>query len=223
MLAEKLAPMEPPHPFGTKRPSLEQWYYEVFNQDNVTLVDVNDEPIEVITANGVQTAQQHYDLDILVQATGFDAGTGGLTQFAIRGTGNQTLEETWAHGVKTQFGISVPAFPNMFMLYGPQSPTAFWNGPTSAEVQGDWVVDCLVHLRSNGINRFEATAAAAEDWNRHMDEMAADTLLPMAKSWYMGANIPGKHQQLLFHLGVQEYMEHCRESADNGYAGFELS
>jgi len=223
VLAEKLAPMKPPHPFGTKRPSLEQWYYEVFNQDNVALVDINEQPIEKITATGVQTAQQHYDIDILVLATGFDAGTGGLTQFDIRGTSNQTLEETWADGVKTQLGIGVPAFPNMFMLYGPQSPTAFWNGPTSAEVQGDWVVDCLTYLRTNDITRFEAATAAAEDWNEHMEEVAAKSLLPLAKSWYMGANIPGKHQQLLFHIGAMEYMDYCKESAANGYSGFELS
>ncbi len=222
-LAEKLAPMEPPHPFGTKRPSLEQWYYEVFNQSNVTLVDINEQPIERITTTGVQTAQQHYDIDILVLATGFDAGTGGLTQFDIRGTSNQSLEETWRNGVKTQLGLSVPAFPNMFMLYGPQSPTAFWNGPTSAEVQGDWIVDCLTYLRANGKTRMEATVEAAETWNEHMNEVAAKTLLPMAKSWYMGANIPGKHQQLLFHFGVTEYMDYCRESAANGYSGFELS
>ena len=222
-LAEKLAPMEPPHPFGTKRPSLEQWYYEVFNQDNVTLVDVNEQPIEAITATGVQTAGQHYDMDILVLATGFDASTGGLTQFDIRGTTDRTLEETWANGVKTQFGVCVPAFPNMFMLYGPQSPTAFWNGPTSAEVQGDWVVDCLTYLRAEGMTRIEAAAAAADDWDQHMNELAAATLLPLAKSWYMGANIPGKHQQLLHHLDAQEYMTYCRESAANGYSGFELS
>ena len=222
-LAERLAPMEPPHPFGTKRPSLEQWYYEVFNQDNVTLVDVNEQPIEAITATGVQTAHQHHDIDILVQATGFDASTGGLTQFDIRGTANRTLEETWTNGVKTQLGVSVPAFPNMFMLYGPQSPTAFWNGPTCAEVQGDWLVDCLTYLRANGMTRIEAAAAAADDWNEHMNELAAETLLPLAKSWYMGANIPGKHRQLLHHLGAQEYMDYCRESAAKGYSGFELS
>ena len=222
-LAEKLAPMEPRHPFGTKRPSLEQWYYEVFNQDNVTLVDVNEQPIESITTTGVQTAEQHYDIDILILATGFDAGTGGLTQFEIRGNTGRTLKETWANGVKTQLGLSVPTFPNMFMLYGPQSPTAFWNGPTSAEVQGDWVVECLAYLRDKGLTRIEASAAAAEQWNEHMDQVAADTLLPLAKSWYMGASIPGKHQQLLFHFGASEYMDYCHESVANGYSGFELS
>lgn len=223
ILAEKLAPMKPPHPFGTKRPSLEQWYYEVFNQDNVTLVDVNEEPIERITTTGVQTSRELYEMDILVLATGFDAGTGGLTQCSIRGTKDRTLEETWRDGVKTHLGVSVPEFPNMFMLYGPQSPTAFWNGPTSAEVQGDWIVDCLAYLRDHQKSRIEATREAAEDWNAHMDEVAADSLLPLAKSWYMGANIPGKHKQLLFHLGVGEYMAHCRDCAANGYSGFQLS
>ena len=186
-------------------------------------MDVNEQPIEAITATGVQTTHEHYDMDILVLATGFDASTGGLTQFDIRGTTNRTLEETWTNGVKTQLGVSVPAFPNMFMLYGPQSPTAFWNGPTSAEVQGDWVVDCLIYLRANGMTRIEAAAAAADDWNEHMNELAAETLLPLAKSWHMGANIPGKHRQLLHHFGVREYMDYCRESAANGYSGFELS
>ncbi|MDX1648286.1 MAG: NAD(P)/FAD-dependent oxidoreductase [Myxococcota bacterium] len=97
-LAEKLAPMEPPHPFGTKRPSLEQGYYEVFDQENVTLVDVREEPIEAITATGVRTARGHHEVDVLVLATGFDASTGGLTQLEIRGTDGRTLAETWARG-----------------------------------------------------------------------------------------------------------------------------
>jgi hypothetical protein len=56
-----------------------------------------------------------------------------------------------------------------------------------------------------------------------MAELAASTLLPFAESWYMGANIPGKRRQLLHHIGVQEYLALCRESAQNGYSGFELS
>jgi cyclohexanone monooxygenase len=222
VMADKLAPAAPPHPFGTKRPSLEQWYYEVFNQDNVTLVDVREEPIEEITPTGVRTASRHHELDILVLATGFDASTGGLTQLEIRGLSGRTLEDTWSTGVQTYLGLGIPDFPNLLMLYGPQSPTAFCNGPTCAELQGDWVADCLSHLRDNGLTRIEARAAAGESWTRHMADLAAGTLLPQADSWYMGANIPGKPRQLLHHLGVQEYMAFCRESAGNGYSGFGL-
>lgn len=218
--AEKLAPLEPPHPFGTKRPSLEQWYYEAFNQDNVTLVDVRTDPIEAVTPTGVHTASGHHDLDILVLATGFDASTGGLTEIDLRSTDDRTLKDIWADGVKTQLGMAVPGYPNMFMLYGPQSPTAFCNGPTCAELQGDWVVECLNHLHETGYSRIEATPDAADAWNRHMDEVAAQSLLPLADSWYMGANVPGKPRQLLHHPGVQEYLAFCRDSAAKGYEGF---
>lgn len=222
VMADKLAPKDPPHPFGTKRPSLEQWYYEVFNQDNVTLVDVREEPIEKITPTGVRTAPRHYELDILVLATGFDASTGGLTQIDIRGVSGRTLKDTWSTGVQTYLGLGIPDFPNLLMLYGPQSPTAFCNGPTCAELQGDWVVDCLSYLRDNGLTRIEANSAAGASWTQHMADLAASTLLPLAESWYMGANITGKPRQLLHHLGVQQYLAFCRESAENGYSGFEL-
>ncbi|MFU8815066.1 MAG: flavin-containing monooxygenase [Pseudomonadales bacterium] len=220
--ADKLAPMQPPHPFGAKRPSLEQGYYEAFNQHNVTLVDVRERPIEAVTTSGVRSGGEGHELDILVVATGFDAGTGGLTAIDIRGTTGSTLAETWAGGVTTHLGMAVPGFPNLLMLYGPQSPCAFCNGPTCAELQGDWVVDCLTHLRAAGRTRITATPAAADAWNRHMDDVAARSLLPLADSWYMGANIPGKRRQMLFHPGVQEYMSLCNASAASGYAGFDL-
>jgi cyclohexanone monooxygenase len=220
--ADKLAPAEPPHPFGTKRPSLEQWYFEVFNQDNVTLVDVRAEPIEQITPTGVRTERRHYELDMLVLATGFDAGTGGLTQIDIRGLSGRTLKDTWSSGVQTRLGMGIPDFPNLLMLYGPQSPTSFCNGPTCAELQGDWVVDCLSYLREKGLTRIEARASAGEAWTRHMEELAAGTLFPFADSWYMGANIPGKKRQLLHHVGLQDYLAFCRDSAENGYSGFDL-
>ena len=221
-MADTLAPMQPPHPFGTKRPSLEQGYYEVFNQANVTLVDVRAQPIEEITTTGVRTAGRLHELDILVLATGFDASTGGLTQIDLRGTTGRTLGETWAGGVRTHLGIAVPGFPNLLMLYGPQSPSAFCNGPTCTELQGDWVVDCLCYLREAGLTRIEPTDDAAAAWTRHLDEVAARSLLPLADSWYMGADIPGKPRQLLHHPGVQEYMAYCRDSAARGYAGFAL-
>ncbi len=220
--AEVLAPEEPPHPFGAKRPSLEQDYFEAFNQDNVTLVDIKKTPITEIEPGGVRTSERKYDLDVLVLATGFDASTGGFTQIDLRGTSGRSLKDIWQDGVDTQLGLGVPEFPNLLMLYGPQSPTAFWNGPASAEVQGDWVVNCLVHLRDNGINRIEAKPEAAKTWSKHMEEMGARTLMPLADSWYMGANIPGKRRQMLFYMGSKSYMEHCNNSADNGYTGFEL-
>jgi cyclohexanone monooxygenase len=222
-LAEKLAPTDPPHPFGTKRPSLEQWYYEAFNQENVHLVDLHDDPLQEVTPAGIRTARAHHDLDLIVLATGFDASTGGLTQIDIRSTSGSTLEDFWSDGVKTQLGFAVPGYPNLLALYGPQSPTAFCNGPTCAEVQGEWVVQCLKYLRERSFTRIEATDAGVRAWQQEMARITDELLLSEADSWYMGANIPGKHRELLCYPNTLKYMEICRASSENGYAGFSLS
>ncbi|MFZ5683363.1 MAG: flavin-containing monooxygenase [Pseudomonadota bacterium] len=223
-LAEQLAPREPPHPFGVKRPSLEQTYYDVFNQENVRLVDLKETPILEVTPKGVRTAAAEHELDVLVLATGFDAVTGGLTQIDIHGVGGRTLKEKWAAGVRTYLGMASAGFPNLLFLYGPQSPSGFCNGPTCAELQGDWVVDFLTHVRDAGVSRFEATAEAERIWKDHVEEIAAMTLFPLADSWYMGANIPGKPRELLIYPGgVPLYLEMCQASAAKGYEGFVLT
>jgi len=223
LLAELLAPTEPPYPFGTKRPSLEQDYYDVFNQNNVTLVDLRNEPILHVTPAGIRTSARHYDLDLLVLATGFDANTGGLTAIDIRGVDGRSLADRWSGGVDTYLGMAVAGFPNLLFLYGPQSPTAFCNGPTCAELQGDWVVECLSYLRDHGLNRLETSDEATSDWSAHLDQVASMTLLPRADSWYMAANIPGKRRQLLNYPMTDAYLERLHTVAKNSYEGFATS
>ena len=223
-IAEKLAPTEAPHPFGAKRPSLEQTYYEAFNRPNVELVDLNETPIERITVGGVKTTAREHPADLLVLATGFDAVTGGLTQIDIQGTRGSTLSEHWAEGVRTHLGLASSGFPNLLIVYGPQSPAGFCNGPSAAELQGEVVARCLTWLRDRGLGRIEATPEAETAWNDHIEELAAGTLFPKANSWYMGANIPGKRRQLLnYPGGLPLYLEKCAECADAGYAGFQLA
>ena len=222
-LAELLAPSEPPHPFGVKRPSLEQGYFEVFNQDNVSLVDLRAEPIQAITRRGVRTAAGEHELDLLVLATGFDAVTGGLTSIDLRGSTGETLAEHWSSGVRTHLGMASHGFPNLLYLYGPQSPSGFCNGPTCAEVQGDWVAALLSHLHEHGTTRIEATAAAEQQWRDQVTGIAGMTLFPRADSWYMGANIPGKPREMLnWPGGLQLYRTACDAAAADGYRGFAL-
>lgn len=223
VLAEQLAPTEPPHPFGMKRPSLEQNYYEVFNQDNVSLVSLKATPIESVTRDGVRVAGETIPLDVLVLATGFDALTGGLLSIDIRGRGGRSLAEHWSQGARTHLGMTMAGFPNLLVLYGPQAPAAFCNGPTCTELQGEWIMDCLQFLRDNDFTCIEATAEAEEQWRQVLQEVAETTLLSKADSWYMGANIPGKPRQLLSFLGLQHYLEAARQSAAEGYSGFTLS
>ncbi len=223
-LVEKLAPTEPPHPWGAKRPSLEQYYYEVFDQENVTLVDLRESPMQEIDERGIKTKDGRHDLDIIVFATGFDAVSGGITRINIAGNDVSSIKEKWRDGIRTQLGVATNGFPNLFFLYGPQSPSGFCNGPSAAEIQGDLIVQMLKDLRDRGITRIEATPAAEESWRQHNIETAAHTLFPLADSWYMGANIPGKPKEILnYPGGLPTYVQKFRESAERNYEGFTLS
>ncbi len=223
-LAEKLAPAEPLHPFGCKRPSLEQWYYEIFNEDHVELVDLRETPIERATPNGLVCDGHEHALDVLVLATGFDAVTGGLTGIDIRGLDGTTLHEKWADGVRTYQGLANAGYPNLLVSYGPQAPTGFCNGPTSAEAQGDHIVECLRYLRDKGLTRIEATPESEAAWRRECLELVEPTLFPKADSWYMGANIPGKKREILMYPGgLPLYREHLAASVARGFSDYELS
>ena len=224
-LAEKLAPSEQLHPFGVKRPSLEQNYYDVFNQDDVHLVDVGENPIDAVTERGIRTADgTEHEFDVLVLATGFDSVSGGLTRLDITGTDGIPLRDKWASGVQAHLGVATAGFPNMLFLYGPQSPSGFCNGPTCAEIQGEMIVETVDHLLRTGRKRIESTPEADTQWSEHVAELVAPTLFGKAKSWYMGANIPGKPiQSLNYPGGLPLYQEKYAEVKANGYAGFTLS
>lgn len=220
-VAELLAPTEPPYPFGTKRPSLEQGYYDYFNQKNVTLVDLKATPIVEVTNNEVRCeGGTGYELDVLVLATGFDANTGGLTQIDVRGSDGRNLEQRWETGVDTTMGLAVSGFPNLLFLYGPQSPAAFCNGPTCAELQSEWVGDLLDHMRQSGLTRIEATEQSDHAWSEHLDAVAAGSLLSKTDSWYMAANVPGKRRQLLNHPSSDAYLRALAKCAEAGYDRF---
>ncbi|MFT4103434.1 MAG: NAD(P)/FAD-dependent oxidoreductase [Burkholderiaceae bacterium] len=222
-VAEMLAPAEAPHPFGTKRPSLEQWYFEIFNQDNVKLVDMRRTPIRV-TARGIVAGDEEIPFDIIVLATGFDAVTGGLTSIDFRGIDGRTFKEAWSDGTRTFLGVATAGFPNLFFGYGPQSPSGFANGPSNAEYQGELIVELVSYLRDRGITRIEPVPEAQEQWRKLIADFWDASLFPRAKSWYTGANIPGKKAESLnFPLGLPTYIAKFKESAANDYAGFALA
>ncbi|THU89662.1 cyclohexanone monooxygenase [Dendrothele bispora CBS 962.96] len=222
-MKEKLAPMVPLHPFGMKRPSLEQRYFEAFNQSNVTLVDVNETPIEEVTPKGVKTKDgKEYELDVLVLATGFDSVTGGITAIDLKGTNGKAIGEKWKEdGVHTYLGMTVATYPNMFIVYGPQGPTAFCNGPSCLELQAEWIINCIKHMLKHGYTTIETDKAAENAWRQIVIDTNNKTLFPLAKSWYMGANIPGKRiEPLNYPGGVPAYCKHITDVVEKDYEGF---
>ena len=116
-VAEKLIPKN--HGFGTRRVPMETKYYEVYNQDNVKLVDINETPIERITPTGLKTSDAEFEFDMIIYATGFDAITGSFDRIDIRGLDGKRLKDRWSHGPETYLGTMVDGFPNMLMLIGP--------------------------------------------------------------------------------------------------------
>ncbi|KAF2029357.1 FAD/NAD(P)-binding domain-containing protein [Setomelanomma holmii] len=217
-VAEKLAPKVAPHAFGTKRISLEQDYFEQFNRENVHIVDVNDDPIETFTSNGIKTKTAEHELDVICLATGFDSVIGGLTQIDIRGIDGVTIKDKWAKGVWTHLGMTSAGFPNMFFVYGPQAPTAFATGPSCAQTQGQWIGKVLSYLRQNGYNSIVPKPDAEFEWKEHVNTTAEDGLFKETKSWYFGDNIPGKARESLNYMaGLPLYRQKCAEATQNGY------
>ncbi|KAL1888134.1 hypothetical protein Sste5346_009744 [Sporothrix stenoceras] len=211
-----LVPEKPPFAFGTKRSSLEQDYYECIDQDNVDVVDLKANAIQEFSEGGIITADgNERPFDIVVMATGFDAMTGSLTNMNIKGNDGVTFEERWKDGVFTHLGMCSSGCPNLFMVYGPQAPTAFTNGPVFIEVQVDIIVDFLKKLRSENIVSIEAQRPAEEKWKQAIQDANDKTLLPLTDSWYMGANVPGKKREQLNYLGgIQQYEVECRTALE---------
>ena len=221
-VAEILLPHN--HPIGTKRICVDSHYYETYNRDNVTLVDVRAAPIEEITETGVMVGGKVYDLDVIVFATGFDAMTGTLIAINPHGRDGATLADEWEAGPRTYLGLMSAQFPNMFMITGPGSPSVLSNMIVSIEQHVDWVADCLSYMRGHGLSLIEPQREAQDAWVEHVNEMAFRTLYPTANSWYMGANIPGKPQVFMPYIGgVGAYRVKCDEVAAKGYEGFKLS
>lgn len=223
-LAEKLIPKD--HGFGIQRVPLETNYFEAYNRDNVHLVDSSETPIERITRTGIQTSDQHYEFDLIVYATGFDAFTGAFDRINIRGVDGVTLEEKWSDGPVTYLGLLVHGFPNLVMISGPQ--TAATNFPRGAELSVDWATGLLGHMWGEGKKRFETDLAAEQGWFDHVVKMYEPFLLRTAQSWITGYNSNlegheyGKTRYNIYNGGGPRYASRLQQVAQEGYEGITI-
>lgn len=214
--------LSPTNVIGCKRLCLDTNYYETYNLPHVSLVDINENPIEQITARGVQCHDSFHELDCIVFATGFDAMTGTLLRIDIRGLNGLRLREKWEAGPRTFLGLTTSDFPNMFTISGPGSPSVLTNMIVSIEQHVEWIDQCLCHMRDTGVSRINAQLDAENEWVDYVNAIADLTLYPTCNSWYLGANIPGKPRVFMPHVGFPNYVEKCNEVVANDYKGFEL-
>ena len=221
--ADALMPRD--YPLGCKRQVVDIDYYETFNRDNVSIVDLRTDPITAITERGVDTRDESFEFDVLVFATGFDAMTGAINDIDIRGREGLALADEWAAGPRTYLGLQSVGFPNLFMITGPGSPSVLSNMMVSIEQHCDWVTDCMAYLRDRNYRTIEATRDAQDAWVQHVNDVAAGTMLTAeaCNSWYLGANVPGKPRVFMPYVGgVGAYRRRCDAVAAADYEGFVL-
>ncbi|KAK1254022.1 hypothetical protein MKX08_008017 [Trichoderma sp. CBMAI-0020] len=218
-----LAPLAMPHFFGIKRPCLEYNYYEQFNRPNVDVVDIKNNAIKEFDETGIILEDEtHHELDVIAIATGFDIVTGAMTQLGLESLSKTKLEEEWVSGAETYLGLTVNGYPNMFYLYGPQAPTLFSNGPTTIEVQGRWITDCIQKMQLKDIKYINAKHAASVAWKKNIIDLTNEMLVPTVKSTYMGGSDPNKiFEPICYPSGIPKYARDIRRALDD-MSGFEV-
>jgi len=217
---ETAAKLMPDHFVITKRPILDDGYFETFNRDNVTLVDLREDPIERFTEASVITRSGEHPIDMLVLATGFDAISGSMLRLNPKGRGGMSLKERWQDHFHNYLGLTIAGFPNLFMIHGPGSPGVFYNMPLGAERQLDWIGHFMRHLHEQGIGAVEPTTDSEEAWTSEVSGIANSTLFPRTDSWWTGANIEGKPRGFSAYLGGSIYYQRIADVAAKDYQGF---
>lgn len=216
--------LTPDEEFGCKRLCAGTGYYETFNRDNVTLVDVRDKGIERLTPGGLRAEGVDYDLDTIIYATGFDAMTGSVTRIKITGKDGQTIQEKWDEGPKTYLGLMISGFPNMFNMVSAGSPSVLATMVTSAEQHGDWVGECLEYMRDNGKAVIDATPEAEAEWSAEVKRAGDASLRTNCDSWYVGSNVEGKPRAFAPYIGGwPPYVARCNAETQSGYANCVLT
>ena len=220
-VAELLSPEDA---IGCKRLCADTNYFETYNRENVKLIDLNSNPINSITENGILTNDKEFKFDSIIFATGFDAMTGALQAIDITGKNGKKLKQVWKDGPKSFLGLLINGFPNLFTITGPGSPSVLTNMMVAIEQHVEWISDCINFLSKSNLNEVEADELFQIEWMDHIEEVAKNTLRYTCNSWYVGANVPGKKRVFMPYAGgFGKYREKCDEIAENNYSILNIS
>jgi acetyl esterase/lipase len=177
----------PDYPIGCKRILFADDYYPALQLPNVTL---ETSAIERISPRGVGTRDGiEHDLDILVYATGFET-TGWHWSLEVAGRGGMVLNDAWKHGPEAYLGITVSGFPNLFMIYGPNTNLGHNSITFMIERQSEYITQALTAMEGGGLRAMEPSRAAQDRFNREIQEALAQRTWadPSCTSWYKTAD-----------------------------------
>lgn len=221
--AELLSPKD--HPYTAKRPPLETDYFEVYNQPNVSLIDVLSDPVAAITERGVRLESgREIELDMIVTALGFDAFTGAQLALPMTGRGGVTLADYWADGPLDYLGMAVHGFPNYFQFGVGPSVASQHNAVPQVEHQMELAAAAIAEMPRRGADTVEPTAEADAVWKTLCDGLMPFTLYPLARTtWFLGHNIEGKKPvAYVFYAGAPMYHAMLDTIRTEGWGGFEF-
>ncbi|MEZ5211806.1 NAD(P)/FAD-dependent oxidoreductase [Gordonia sp. PP30] len=225
-LIDLLVPKPEDFGFGTHRVPLERGYYEVFHRPNVEAIGVRNNPITRIVPEGIELADGTlHEVDVIIMATGFDAGSGALSRLDPKGRGGRSLADDWNREIRSTMGFMVHGYPNLLTTGIPLAPSAaLCNMPTCLQQQTEWISRLIGHMQENGHRVVEPTLEGEEAWVQHHDEVTQATLIAKTDSWYNGANVEGKPRgRVLSYLGAADFRQRTDENADRGYPGFRFA
>ncbi|NUW42858.1 flavin-containing monooxygenase [Nonomuraea rhodomycinica] len=179
---ELRAKLTPDYPPGCRRVIIDSAFYPALNRPDV---DVVTERIVRITPEGVQTTEALHPADTIIYATGFRS-TEFLAPMSVTGRDGLDLARRWRAGAEAYLGISVPGFPNLFLLYGPNTNLGHNSIVFMLECQVNHVMACLPHLSAHGPMEVRPEAMAA--WTRRLDAaMERMVWQDGCRSWYKTA------------------------------------
>jgi cation diffusion facilitator CzcD-associated flavoprotein CzcO len=206
------AATRPDYPMGCKRILITSDWYPTLRRPNVSLVT---ERVREVTEDAIVTADgATHAADAIVFGTGFTA-TEFLAPMEVNGRGGRRLADVWANGAEAYYGIAVPGFPNLFLLYGPNTNHGTGSALELLEKQSEYVAQAVGHLASGAAERLEVRREVHDAFQRWLDERLPATVWATCSSWYVTAdgrvtnNWPGSFQEyfdFINELSLDDYL-----------------
>lgn len=201
--------LTPDYPVGCKRVLFSHNYFEALAQSNV---DVVVDPVQAVTASGIRSASgETRAYDTIIYGTGFRA-TEFLAPMRITGAGGRELGAVWADGAEAYKGVAVHGFPNLFLLYGPNTNLGSNSIIFMIECQVGYILQALQQLRDGGLRAVDVKAAAMRDYNADIQEKLRHSVWSAGcSSWYHTAtgkvtnNWPGYTRDYQLQMSVLDH------------------
>jgi cation diffusion facilitator CzcD-associated flavoprotein CzcO len=213
------------YPIGARRVVFASGYYESFNQDNVTLVDIAEDPVDRFLPSGVRLRSgREIELDTVVFAIGFEAFMGAIKGAGIRNEHGAGPSDHWTRGPQTYLGYMTRGFPNFFIATGPGSPATLSSNMNLSNVHDmNWFGDLFAFMAERGYQRVEPGDEAIAAWSAHVQDVAKDHLRLQDDNYMVQVLDDGTRVLIPYIGGVGEYVRSAARIAANDYEGFEFA